>query len=140
MAQTLSDGLKIFRYHRKMSTRVNLENHYDDFEVAEILREPYSGRIFPGYENIDLPCLNTVRPPYLDEIIDKREGYWKEGLLTRGKYGLNLEMIVLVCNIPISTQKSARPRKTGNGLGFRRMHFPTSQIAPAALRKATTFS
>ena len=57
--------LKIFRYHRKMSTRVNLENHYDDFEVAEILREPYSGRIFPGYETIDLPCLNTVRPPYL---------------------------------------------------------------------------
>lgn len=164
--------LKIFRYHRKMSTRVNLENHYDDFEVAEILREPYSGRIFPGYENIDLPfmelatlirndkpdwksALENVKGIYLitdtstgkryvgkasggqgiwsrwggyvssghgwnkklqklvgdkldyarenfkftlleyrpaptpDEIIDKREGYWKEVLLTRGKYGLN---------------------------------------------------
>lgn len=47
--------LKIFRVHRIMATRVNLENHYDDFEISEILREPYSGRIFPGYENIDLP-------------------------------------------------------------------------------------
>ena len=164
--------LKIFRYHRKMSTRVNLENHYDDFEVAEILREPYSGRIFPGYENIDLPfkelatlirndkpdwksALESVKGVYLisdtstgkryvgkasggqgiwsrwgeyvnsghgwnkelrelvgdkldyarenfkftlleyrpaptpDETIDKRESYWKEVLLTRGKYGLN---------------------------------------------------
>lgn len=164
--------LKIRRVYRSMSARVNLENHYDDFEVSEILREPYSGRIFPGYENIDLPftelatlvtndrpdwksALESVKgvylitdtstgkryvgkatggqgiwsrwgeyadsghgwnkelrrlvgddldyakknfkftlleyrpPPTPDETIDDRESYWKEVLLTRGKYGLN---------------------------------------------------
>ena len=37
--------------------RVNLENHYDGrypLQLAEVFREPYSGRVFPGYENIDL--------------------------------------------------------------------------------------
>ena len=164
--------LKIFRVFRNMATKVNLENHYEHFEVSEILREPYSGRIFPGYENIDLPfteletlvqndrpdwksALENVKGIYLitdtstgkryvgkasggqgiwarwgeytssghggnkelrelvgdkldyarenfkftlleyrpaptpDEIIDKRENYWKEVLLTRGRYGLN---------------------------------------------------
>ena len=46
--------LKIFRDYRSMAARVNLENHYDNFEISEILREPYSGRIFPGYENVHL--------------------------------------------------------------------------------------
>ncbi len=46
--------LKLRSPYRNRSTRVNLENHYGDFEVKEILAEPYSGRKFPGYENIDL--------------------------------------------------------------------------------------
>ncbi len=164
--------LKIFRFYRNMSSRVNFENHYDHFKVSEILREPYSGRTFPGYEDIDLPftelatlvqndrpdwksALENVKGVYLitdtktgkryvgkasggqgiwsrwgeyvssghgwnkelqklvgnkldyarknfkftlleyrpaptpDETIDNRENYWKEVLLTRGKYGLN---------------------------------------------------
>ena len=36
------------------AARVNFENHYQNFEVQEILREPYSGRAFPGFEDIDL--------------------------------------------------------------------------------------
>jgi len=31
-----------------------MEAQYDDFEVVEILPEPYTGRPFPGYEDIDL--------------------------------------------------------------------------------------
>ncbi len=164
--------LKIFRDYRSMSSRVDFENHYDHFKVSEILREPYSGRIFPGYENIDLPftelatlvqndrpdwksALENVKGVYLitdtktgkryvgkasggqgiwsrwgeyvnsghggnkklqelvgdkldyaqknfkftlleyhsaptpDETIYNRESYWKEVLLTQGKYGLN---------------------------------------------------
>ena len=164
--------LKIHRVYRSMSARVKFGNHYDDFEISEILREPYSGRIFPGYESIDLPftelvtlvnnnrpdwksALENVKGVYLitdigtgkryvgkasgdqgiwsrwgeyansgyggnkelrelvgadlayarrnfkftlleyrpaptpDETIDDRESYWKEALLTRGKYGLN---------------------------------------------------
>jgi hypothetical protein len=32
---------------------VKFENHYPDLTVQEILREPYSGRSFPGFEDID---------------------------------------------------------------------------------------
>lgn len=46
--------LKLRSNYRNRSTRVNFENHYMDFEVQEVLREPYSGRAFPGFENIDL--------------------------------------------------------------------------------------
>ena len=46
--------LKLRSDYRNRSTRVNFENHYDNLEVQEILREPFSGREFPGYENIDL--------------------------------------------------------------------------------------
>jgi hypothetical protein len=35
--------------------RVRLEAYLPDMVVAEILREPYSGAAFPGYEDIDLP-------------------------------------------------------------------------------------
>ncbi|MEQ8693195.1 MAG: GIY-YIG nuclease family protein, partial [Pseudomonadales bacterium] len=50
----LISRLKLFYPYRNRGTRVNFENHYDDLEVQEILREPYSGREFPGYEDIDL--------------------------------------------------------------------------------------
>lgn len=46
--------LKLRSPYRRRATRVNFENHYRDLEVQEILREPYSGRSFPGYEDIDL--------------------------------------------------------------------------------------
>ena len=46
--------LKLRSSYRQRSTRVSFENHYPGLEVQEILREPYSGRSFPGYENIDL--------------------------------------------------------------------------------------
>lgn len=52
--QGLVGRLKLRSAYRNRSTRVNLENHYQDFEVQEILSEPYSGRQFPGYESIDL--------------------------------------------------------------------------------------
>lgn len=66
--------LKIFRDYRSMATRVNLENHYDDFEVSEILREPYSGRIFPGYEDIDLPFTE------LETLVQNDRPDWKSAL------------------------------------------------------------
>jgi len=46
--------LKLKSAYRNRTTRVNLENHYRHLEVQEILREAYSGRAFPGYEDIDL--------------------------------------------------------------------------------------
>ena len=46
--------LKVRSNYRQRSTRVNFENHFPDLEIQEILREPYSGRAFPGFEDIDL--------------------------------------------------------------------------------------
>ena len=33
---------------------MSFENHFPNLELQEILREPYSGRAFPGFEDIDL--------------------------------------------------------------------------------------
>ena len=46
--------LKLRSSYRLRATRVNFENHYADLEVQEILCEAYSGRSFPGFEDIDL--------------------------------------------------------------------------------------
>ena len=46
--------LKLRSGYRERATRVKFENHYPDLVVQEILREPYSGRSFPGFEDIDL--------------------------------------------------------------------------------------
>ena len=47
--------LKLRSSYRNRATRVNFENHYDGahtLRVSEILREPFSGRTFPGYEDV----------------------------------------------------------------------------------------
>ena len=46
--------LKVRSNYRQRATRVNFENHFTDLEIQEILREPYLGRAFPGFEDIDL--------------------------------------------------------------------------------------
>ena len=46
--------LKLFSPYRGRTTRTNFENHFANFEVLELLREPYTGRQFPGFEDIDL--------------------------------------------------------------------------------------
>lgn len=54
IGKTFIGRLKLRSPYRGRTTRVNLENHYSSFEVQEILREPYSGRSFPGYDDIDV--------------------------------------------------------------------------------------
>ncbi len=66
--------LKLLSSYRAHATRVNFENHYDNFEVAEILREPYSGRSFPGYEGINL-SFNE-----LESIVKNGRPDWKAAL------------------------------------------------------------
>lgn len=46
--------LKLRYTYRERATRVQLENHYAGLEVQEILSEPYSGRSFQSFEDIDL--------------------------------------------------------------------------------------
>jgi hypothetical protein len=54
IGKVFNGRLKLRSQYRGRTTRVNLESHYSDFEVQEILRESYSGRSFPGYDDIDL--------------------------------------------------------------------------------------
>ena len=46
--------LKIRSPYKNRATRVRMESYYNEFEVKEILSEPYSGRTFPGFEEIDI--------------------------------------------------------------------------------------
>jgi hypothetical protein len=46
--------LKLHSTYRERATRVKMEGYFDDLHVAEILPEPFAGRAFPGYEEIDL--------------------------------------------------------------------------------------
>ena len=66
--------LKLFSRYRGRTTRVNLENFYDSFEVLEILREPYTGRGFPGYEDIN------VSFEELETLVTQERPDWKAAL------------------------------------------------------------
>ena len=52
--KNLIGRLKLGSTYRERTTRVRMESHYDSFEVREILRESYTGKPFPGYEEIDV--------------------------------------------------------------------------------------
>jgi hypothetical protein len=71
------EGRLIVLFHRKMGMRGRafyLETYLDQFKVAEILRSPYCGEYFPGYENIDRD-FNILEPIFKNENID-----WKTAL------------------------------------------------------------
>ena len=54
IAQNLIGRMKLRSPYRDRLPRVNFENHYTNFEIQEILPEPYSGLSFPGYDDIDI--------------------------------------------------------------------------------------
>ncbi len=116
--------LKLRSDYRSRTTRVNLEKHFASFEVQEILREPYTGRSFPGYEDIDVAfdeletlvkndrpdwraALESVRGIYLitDTKTDRRyvgSAYGEQGIWSRWRsyietgHGGNVELKSLV--------------------------------------------
>lgn len=66
--------LKLASGYRGRTTRTNLENHYETFEVIEILRSAYSGRPFPGFDLID------VSFDELETIVRNGRIDWKSSL------------------------------------------------------------
>ena len=116
--------LKLRSSYRERATRVKLENHYSGLEVQEILREPYSGQAFPGFEDIDLSfeeletlvrnsrpdwqaALSSIKGIYLisDIITGKRyvgSAYGDQGIWSRWSayivsgHGGNVELRALV--------------------------------------------
>ncbi|MEO1250719.1 MAG: GIY-YIG nuclease family protein [Pseudomonadota bacterium] len=71
---TFVGRLKIGSSYRQRATRVNFEKHYPALEVQELLREPYSGRRFPGFETIDLSFEE------LETLVFKERQDWKAAL------------------------------------------------------------
>ena len=79
--------LKIFSPYRSRATRVNLERNLPKFEVQEVLREPYSGRAFPGYEEIDLSFEE------LEALVRNNRPDWKAALESvKGVYLISDEL------------------------------------------------
>ncbi|MEM7744051.1 MAG: GIY-YIG nuclease family protein [Pseudomonadota bacterium] len=66
--------LKLHRVHRKRGTRLNLENHYDAFRIAEILPDRFSGRPFPGYDSLHLTFSE------LETLVDNARLDWSTAL------------------------------------------------------------
>lgn len=52
--ESLAGRLLLGSSYKDRATRVNFENHYSNLEVVEILREPYAGRSFLGFESINM--------------------------------------------------------------------------------------
>ena len=84
--------LKLQSSYRNRATRVNFENHYDGphkLRVLEILREPYSGRSFPGYEHVavsfrELEALLRIDRPDWKAALKSVKGVY---LITDAKSG-----------------------------------------------------
>jgi hypothetical protein len=73
--------LKLRSTYRERATRVRFETHYPGLDVQEILREPYSGRSFPGFEDIDLSFEE------LETLVRNSRPDWKAALASvKGVY------------------------------------------------------
>lgn len=84
--------LKLRSSYRSRQTRVNFENHFENLEVQELLREPYSGRSFPGFENIALSfeeleaLVHSSRPDWRASLSSVKGVYLISDILTGKRY------------------------------------------------------
>lgn len=84
--------LKIHYPYRDRSVRLNFENHFAVMQVSEILREPYSGRAFPGFDAIDLSfaeleaLTRNARPDWLAALTSVKGIYLITDTLTGKRY------------------------------------------------------
>lgn len=74
VGSALIGRLKIEYAYLQRATRVNFENHYSSMVVREILSEPFSGRAFPGFEEID------VSFDELETIVRNSRTDWRSAL------------------------------------------------------------
>jgi hypothetical protein len=62
------------RYQGMRGRAYKLENYYSDFNVSQILKKPFDGIKFPGYENINVDF------PELQSIFKFQKSDWKAAL------------------------------------------------------------
>ena len=46
--------IDFYRYQGMRGRAYKLENYFKDFKISQILKQPYDGINFPGYENINI--------------------------------------------------------------------------------------
>lgn len=126
-----------FPYRGRMR-RVNMENRLEEFEVLEILCEPYSGRPFPGFESIDLSfreleilrrdnrpdwraALDNVRGVYLIIVRTPRAVRRYVGA-AHGEQGIWSRWVEYL-KTGHGGNVALRELMGGNGLGYCRRHF-----------------
>lgn len=81
LGQNMIGRLKIHHPYYDRATRVRFENHYGEMQVSEILREPYGGRSFPGFDAIDLSF------DELETLVLKNRLDWRQALISaKGVY------------------------------------------------------
>lgn len=67
--------------YRQRGTRVNLENHFTQMQVFQVMEEPYRGQPFPGYSSVDLSFeeLETIirndRPDWRTALVNVKGIY-----------------------------------------------------------------
>lgn len=66
--------LKVSSSYNGRPSRLNFENHYPEISVREVLAEPYSGRSFPGYEDV------SISFGELESIVRNGRPDWKAAL------------------------------------------------------------
>jgi len=66
--------IDFYRPQGMMGRAFKLENYYNDFVVSEILKKPFDGNIFPGYENINMGF------PELETVFRYQKNDWKSAL------------------------------------------------------------
>jgi hypothetical protein len=80
-AAALIGRLKVRYPYKTRMTRPYLEGHYDGMVVSELLPRPYAGRVFPGYNELDLSFSE------LETIVRTSRPDWKQALeLIKGVY------------------------------------------------------
>ncbi len=68
-------GRLVIKFHKKGQTYVRIyESILDELELSEILVDAYTGKEFPGYENVDISYLE------LKSIISNNKPSWKTAL------------------------------------------------------------
>jgi len=70
-------GRLIIDFHRHQGMRGRaflLESHYKNFNVSEILKKPFDGNVFPGYERL------TIKFPALETVFKYQKNDWKGAL------------------------------------------------------------
>lgn len=84
--------LKLRVVHRERQTRAKFEGFKDSMEVQEILRSPYTGRTFPGFESIDLSfeeletIVRNARPDWMSPLASMKGIYLISDINTGKRY------------------------------------------------------